>query len=295
MNHLDHYLRTTGDRVNSALDELFVSTGHPETIYRAMSYSVMAGGKRLRPILLLATAESLGAPTKNLTDLACAVELVHTYSLIHDDLPAMDDSDLRRGKPSCHRAFGEAIAILAGDALLTMAFGLVADYGLLTGNYREALEIGGRLSRAAGVEGMIGGQVLDLMGERKRISLPELKQMYRRKTGALIEAAVIIGALTATPSPDQLAALSGYASRLGLAFQIVDDLLDREGTAEQTGKPHHADESRFKSTYPALMGVEPARQEALKLYEQALFCLESLGESGQLLKQLARYLVFRDK
>ena len=295
MNRIDGYLLRGKEKINRALERLFANPGHPEAIYQAMSYSVMAGGKRLRPILTLATAESLGAPVEEVISLACAVELIHTYSLIHDDLPAMDDSDLRRGKPTCHRAFGEAIAILAGDALLTMAFELVAEYGINSGNCREALEIACRLSRAAGVEGMIGGQVLDLLGEGKNISLLELEQMYRRKTGALIEAAVISGALAATSSPDQLAALTGYASRLGLAFQIVDDLLDREGSVEQMGKLPNADEAHLKSTYPGLLGLEPARRQAGKLYEQALSCLEPLGETGTLLRQLAGYLVFRNK
>ena len=295
MNRIDSYLLSRKEKINRTLERLFTKPEHPESIYQAMSYSVMAGGKRLRPILTLATAESLGAPVEEVINLACAVELIHTYSLIHDDLPAMDDSDLRRGKPTCHRAFGEAIAILAGDALLTMAFELVAEYGINSGNCREALEIACRLSRAAGVEGMIGGQVLDLLGEGKNISLLELEQMYRRKTGALIEAAVISGALAATSSPDQLSALTGYASRLGLAFQIVDDLLDREGTVEQMGKLPNADEAHQKSTYPGLLGLEPARRQAGKLYEQALSCLEPLGETGTLLRQLAGYSVFRNK
>lgn len=292
---IDRYLLSRKEMIDNALGELFAEPGHPEIIYQAMRYSVLAGGKRLRPILTLAAAESLGAPAKEVLGLACAVELVHTYSLIHDDLPAMDDSNLRRGKPTCHLVFGEAMAILAGDALLTRAFQLVAEYGINSGNHRRALEVACRLSKAAGEKGMIGGQVLDLLGEGKNTSLPELEQMYRLKTGALIETAVISGALAAGSSPDQLAALTGYASKLGLAFQIVDDLLDREGDPEQIGKPLNTDEAHFKSTYPGLLGLESARRQTEELYKQGLSFLEPLGDIGNRLRQLARYLVFRNR
>ncbi|HHX87010.1 MAG TPA: polyprenyl synthetase family protein [Firmicutes bacterium] len=295
MSRIDSYLLSRKEKINRALKRLFAKPKHPEIIYQAMSYSVMAGGKRLRPILTLATVESLGTPDDEVLSLACAVELIHTYSLIHDDLPAMDDSDLRRGKPTCHRAFGEAIAVLAGDALLTMAFQLVAEYGVNSGNWRGALEICHSLSRAAGVEGMIGGQVLDLLAEGKNISLAELDQIYCRKTGALIEAAVICGAMAANSSLEQIQALTGYASRLGLAFQIVDDLLDREGSVEKMGKLPNSDEVHCKSTYPALLGLDPTRRKAGELYREALSCLAPLGETGALLRQLAGYLVFRDK
>ncbi|NMA91554.1 MAG: polyprenyl synthetase family protein [Firmicutes bacterium] len=293
MNSIKEYLSKRKEIVDRALEKLFIPPGSPEVIYRAMAYSVMAGGKRLRPLLTLATAEGLGTPVEEVLPLACALELIHTYSLIHDDLPAMDNAPLRRGKSTCHRVFGEAIAILAGDALLTMAFELVAEYGLKGENLRKVPAIIARLASAAGVQGMVGGQVLDLLAEGKSITLAELEQMHLRKTGALIEAAVICGALAAGSSPGQLAALGGYASRLGLAFQIVDDLLDREGSAEEMGKLPNTDEAHLKSTYPGLMGLEPAREEAGRLYQRALACLEPLGKSGRLLQQLAGYLVFR--
>ena len=223
--------------VDNYLAGLFASGGTPPTLQEAMRYSVQAGGKRLRPLLAMATAETLGHPGEKLLPVAAALELVHTYSLIHDDLPAMDDSDLRRGKPTCHRVYGEALAILAGDALLTLAFELLAGYGLQENCPERALQIALELARAAGRDGMVGGQVLDLEAEGKAVGLEELETIDRLKTGALLQAAVRCGAIAAGASREQLQALSDYAFRLGLAFQITDDLPDLEEMPPRRARP----------------------------------------------------------
>ena len=281
--------------VDNYLAGLFASGGTPPTLQEAMRYSVQAGGKRLRPLLAMATAETLGHPGEKLLPVAAALELVHTYSLIHDDLPAMDDSDLRRGKPTCHRVYGEALAILAGDALLTLAFELLAGYGLQENCPERALQIALELARAAGRDGMVGGQVLDLEAEGKAVGLEELETIDRLKTGALLQAAVRCGAIAAGASPAVLKALSGYGSCLGLAFQIADDLLDLEGDAAEMGKATGADQARGKATFPALLGKEAARRRADSLYREALEALEMLGQPAELLLELARRLVFRSK
>lgn len=290
---IEQYLERQRERVNRALEKLLPGRGHPEALYAAMNYSLRAGGKRLRPILTLAAAETIGERGEGVLKVACAVECIHTYSLIHDDLPAMDNSDLRRGLPTCHRAFGEAMAILAGDALLTFAFELLSSFGLEQGRERAALQITRELARAAGMEGMIGGQVLDLEGEGASLSLEELELMNRKKTGALLRAAVRCGAYAAGASPLELEALSDYGSALGWAFQIVDDLLDLEGTAAELGKPTGADQARAKATYPALMGVDAARAKVADLYRQALSHLDRLPRPTDTLRQIAQYLATR--
>lgn len=289
--HLDR-LRSL---VNGALAGLLEEGNEPDLLREAMRYSVTAGGKRLRPLLTIAAAETLGLSGEKVMPVALALELIHTYSLIHDDLPAMDDSDLRRGKPTCHRLYGEAVAILAGDALLTLAFDLVASYGLREGRPGEALRISMELSRAAGKEGMVGGQLLDLESEGKIVAPEELEKIDRLKTGALLQAAVSCGAIAAGAAPDRIRALKDYGSRLGLAFQIADDLLDLEGDAAVMGKAAGADRSRGKATFPALLGAAPARRRAAELYREALACLDALAEPAELLRELARQLVFRDR
>lgn len=259
----------------------------------AMRYSVGAGGKRLRPILALATAETLGAGEESVITVACSLELIHTYSLIHDDLPAMDNSDLRRGQPACHIAFGESTAILAGDALLTLAFEQVATWGLKNETATQAVIITRELARAAGIYGMIGGQELDLAAEGMSLTLPEIERIAALKTGALITASVCCGALAACPSAEELAVLKRFAQKAGLAFQIVDDLLDREGNAGEVGKPVRADEGMAKATFPALLGTEIARNQAITLYTEAIKLLEKLERNTQLLSALAHKLVYR--
>lgn len=293
MIDFERYLERERERVNLALERLLPEVKQPAAVYEAMRYSVAAGGKRLRPILTLAAAETLGTDGEQVMEAACAVELIHTYSLIHDDLPAMDDSDLRRGKPTCHRVYGEAVAILTGDALLTLAFELLARYGLAQGRERAALQISAELAAAAGVEGMIGGQVLDLQAEGSTLTLEELERMHSLKTGALLRAAVRTGALAAGAAPARLEALSGYASCLGLAFQIVDDLLDLEGTAAELGKPPGSDRERSKCTHPALLGPAASRLRAEALYLEANTHLDTLDRPAELLRLLAHRLVYR--
>ncbi len=289
------YLESKREAVDRYLLQLLEGDAGPPRLREAMRYSVAAGGKRLRPLLTVAAAETMGLPGERVLAVAAAFELVHTYSLIHDDLPAMDDAALRRGRPSCHRAYSEALAILAGDALLTLAFEQVASYGLREGSFERALQISLELARAAGREGMVGGQVLDLEAEGRPIELAALERIDRCKTGALLEAAVCCGALAAGASPAELDSLKGYSSCLGLAFQITDDLLDREGSTAELGKDAGADGARGKATFPALLGAEAARERSKELYRRALLYLEELGRPAELLEELARQLVFRNR
>lgn len=295
MNEFNFYLEQEQERVNRWLDRLLPAPAQAGRIVEAMRYSVMAGGKRLRPILTLATAQCLDVVADDVIEVACAIEFIHTYSLIHDDLPAMDDSDLRRGKPTSHCVYGEALAILAGDALLTLAFEVLARYGLVEGREKMALQISAELARAAGAVGLIAGQVLDLAAEGSSLSVDALEQMYRLKTGALLETAVRSGALVAGASPTELQALTGYASCLGPAFQIADDLLDRSGTAAEIGKRPGLDQARGKATYPAIMGEVAARRRAEMLYQKAISNLDTLHRPCDLLRRLAHRLVYRTR
>lgn len=295
MIDLGLYLESRRALVNKTLAEVLPADKQPPVIFEAMRYSVEAGGKRLRPLLTIAAAETLGAESRQVVEVACAVELIHTYSLIHDDLPAMDDSDLRRGKPTCHRAYGDAVALLAGDGLLTLAFELLAAYGLKWRSARTALQICAELASAAGAEGMIGGQLLDLAAEGSVLTGDELERIYRLKTGVLLTAAVRCGALAAGAMPFELQALTGFASCLGTAFQITDDLLDREGTADELGKQPGSDQARAKATYPAIYGDQAARKRAEELYREAIASLDALGRPAEVLRELAGLLVFRRK
>lgn len=295
MLDLKLYLECERDRINRALESILLSMEEPSAVLPAMRYSVAAGGKRLRPLLTLAAAKTLGEESEQVLEVACAVEYIHTYSLIHDDLPAMDDSNLRRGKPACHRVFGEAAAILAGDALLTIAFERMALYGLKSGRERAALMISAELAQAAGAAGMIGGQALDLQAERRALTAEELERMHSLKTGAMIKAAVRCGALASEATAAELRALTGYGACLGLAYQIVDDLLDRESSAEELGKPSGADQIRAKATYPALLGDVAARKRAETLYRDSLVYLKSLGRPAEILRGLAERLIFRTR
>lgn len=256
----------------------------------AMRYSALGGGKRLRAILVYAAGQALDADDEALDAPAVAIELVHAYSLIHDDLPCMDDDDLRRGRPTCHRAFDEATALLAGDALQTLAFEVLAD----TGQPRAA-EMVATLARCAGRAGMAGGQALDLDAVGRQLDVEALMAIHHHKTGALIEAALSLGALAApSVQPVHLKALSEYARAIGLAFQIQDDILDVTGSTEVLGKTQGADALRDKPTYPALLGLEEARLRARALLDQALAALAPLGERGETLAALARYMIERD-
>ena len=267
----------------------------PETIHRAVRYSLFAGGKRIRPVLVLAAGEAAGGARAELVPLACAVELIHTYSLIHDDLPAMDNDDLRRGQPTSHKVFGEAIAILAGDALLTRAFHLLAELpaGASNALVRRRLAASAELGLACGTTGLIGGQVMDLESEGKAIDAASLERLHRAKTGALLRASVRGGGILGGASDDDLARLTRYADAIGLAFQVVDDVLDATEDAARLGKTAGKDQAAQKATYVSVHGLERARQLAATLREDALAALQPLGPRGALLAALAREIVDR--
>lgn len=282
----DAFLAQKGERTERALAEYIDAwRGVPDTLFEAARYSLFAGGKRLRPALALGAAEIICGSDDAALPAACAIEMIHTYSLIHDDLPAMDNDDLRRGRPTLHKAYGEAMAILAGDALLTMAFDVLAQ----TDNVRVLQEI----ARAAGAAGMVAGQVLDMQSENRRISLEELQRLHECKTGALIRISAWSGAALAGAREDQLEALSRFGSRLGLAFQIADDILDVTGNAETLGKPIGSDMANQKSTYPALVGLERARELAEEAVASALKSLEGFGPEADSFRNLARFVVER--
>jgi geranylgeranyl diphosphate synthase type II len=264
----------------------------PERLAQAMRYSVEAGGKRLRPVLALLAAEACGADPAEALPAACALELVHTYSLIHDDLPAMDDDDLRRGRPTCHKAFDEATAILAGDGLLTLAFELIARH-IPSAEASRACVLA--LAEGAGPSGMVGGQMADLQAEgRDDATLEALEAIHRRKTGALLRSALRMGAAVAGAPESQTAALDAYGGAIGLAFQIIDDLLDVEGDETKLGKRVQKDSGHGKWTYPALLGVAESRARARRLAEEAVAALEPLGDRAEPLRRLAWDLLDRD-
>ncbi len=282
--------------VEEALEKaLPPETAWPATIHRAVRYSLFAGGKRIRPLLVLAAGEAVGGAPPELMPLACAVEMIHTYSLVHDDLPAMDDDDLRRGKPTSHKVFGEAIAILAGDALLTRAFHLMA---VVPSSWDEArtrrrLRAAAVLGEACGTTGLIGGQVMDLESEGRTIDAGALERLHRAKTGALLSACVRGGAILGGADEADLQHLTGYASAIGLAFQVVDDVLDATEGAECLGKTAGKDAAASKATYVSVHGLVRARELAASLRSEALAALVPLGERGALLADLARLIVDR--
>lgn len=286
------FLNACGRRVDAELDRCIESSGASERLQAAMRYSVLGGGKRVRPALCLAAARAVGGSDERALTAACAVELIHAYSLVHDDLPAMDDDELRRGRPTTHIAFDEATAILAGDALQALAFELLACDHQLAAEPRLALIR--ELARASGHRGMVGGQAIDLESVGKALTLAQLETMHRHKTGALIEASVRMGALaTGISTGPALSALSDYARALGLAFQVQDDLLDVEGDTDTIGKPQGSDAARAKPTYPALLGVEGARAHLATLLETTLASLETFGPEADPLRHMAAFVVAR--
>jgi len=292
---IDAYQTSSQDRVNAALERLFVAPA-PELarLYEAMRYSVMNGGKRVRPLLAYAACEALGAAAEQANGAACAVELIHAYSRVHDDLPAMDDDDLRRGQPTTHKAFDEACAILAGDGLQSLAFSTLLDPQLNTLDAETRLRMVAGLALAAGPAGMVGGQAIDLGSVGIKLDQTALEFMHRHKTGALIEASVELGALASGhASADDLQALNLYARAIGLAFQVQDDILDVESDTATLGKRQGADIARDKPTYPALMGLQGAKDYALELRDQALNALKSFDTTADPLRALARYIVER--
>ena len=280
--------------VDAALDQyLPPETAYPEEIHRAVRYSVFAGGKRLRPLLTITAANVFNVPLEHALPAACAIEMIHTYSLIHDDLPALDNDDYRRGRLANHKVFGEAMAILAGDALLTCAFETLAREAPKYLPLETVVALQQEISRAAGTAGMIGGQVVDIISEGKPVDAETLEYIHRHKTGALITCCIRCGAKMGQASAQQLALLSTYGEKIGFAFQIVDDILDITGEEEVLGKKTGSDAAKQKATYPALYGLEAAHKEAEKLLAEADACLEPFGEAAESLKSLAQMLVNR--
>ena len=288
-------LKDYRERVDSALLRwLPDDQTPPEQLHAAMRYAALGGGKRVRPVLVYATAAALGVEPSRLDGPACAVEMIHAYSLVHDDLPAMDDDELRRGRPTCHIAFDEATAILAGDGLLTLAFEiLVADEAMQV-SPEQRLRMVRELAEASGNRGMVGGQAIDIAAEGTQLTLEQLQQMHAHKTGALIRAAVRLGALACDNlHPEQAKSLDAYAEAIGLAFQIRDDILDVEADTETLGKPQGSDEARNKPTYTSLLGLDGAKQKAQALHQHALESLSGLNEAADPLRWISAYIVGR--
>ncbi len=288
------YLKERAAAVDEALERLLPpETTPPETIHKAMRYSVFAGGKRLRPVLVIAGAEAVGGSMDRVMPAACAMECIHTYSLVHDDLPAMDNDDFRRGMPTNHKVFGEAMAILAGDGLLTLAFGLLAEAFADAGDPVALRQLLADLAEAAGTRGMVGGQVADIEAEGRPATPESLDFIHVHKTAALIRVSLRMGALISGGSAGQVQALSDAGGRLGLAFQIVDDLLDVEGTTEQLGKTAGKDQAQQKATYPAVHGLPASRERARVLIDEADQALAPLGAPAAPIRALGRFILER--
>ena len=290
---LQEYLRAASHKIDETLDALLPkASARPATIHKAMRYSIFAGGKRLRPVLTLAAAEVCGGRSEDALFSACAVECIHTYSLIHDDLPCMDDDDLRRGRPTSHKVFGEGIAVLAGDALLTVAFELLAQ-APTTARYGTAALVR-ELATASGSRWLIAGQVLDLEGEGKPVSKAALRFIHESKTAALLTCAIRLGAMSANATPSKLEALSRFGHALGLAFQVIDDILDVTQTTEKLGKTAGKDAAVTKATYPALFGLKRSREIAAELTQEALTSLAPFGKKAALLRNLTESMLVRE-
>ena len=293
---LKTFLAESQQRTERALQQRLPSDAlMPQRLHQAMRYSVLNGGKRMRPMLTYATGKMLGVSMDSLDAIACAVECIHVYSLIHDDLPAMDDDDLRRGKPTCHVAYDEATAILAGDALQAFAFELLANDDSITASVQNRMQMVTLLAKASGSLGMVGGQAIDLGAVGKPLTLPELENMHIHKTGALIRASVVLATL-ASDSMDMTTTtkLDHYAKCIGLAFQVKDDILDEESDTATLGKTQGKDKDHNKPTYPALLGLKGAKEKAQQLHESALESLSSFGEEASLLRALSLYIIQRD-
>lgn len=293
---LKSYLKERCKIVDDALDRFLPPAEDlPASLHKSMRYSVFAGGKRIRPILMLAACEAVGGDISQAMPAACAMEMIHTYSLIHDDLPAMDDDDFRRGNPTNHKVFGEAVAILAGDALLTEAFILLSNTAAASSVPPAALvQVIREISSCAGSRGMVGGQVVDMESEGNAdIDLATVQYIHTHKTGALIKASVKAGALLGGADSKEAELITRYGEAIGLAFQIADDILDIEGTTEEIGKDAGSDQARGKATYPAVMGVPEAKKRASELVDIALDALSSFGEKADPLREIATYIVKR--
>ena len=291
---MKEYMQRKIELINRELDGIYAeNTALNTTLAKSMNYSLMAGGKRLRPILVMAAADAVGADGEKFLHLATSIEMIHTYSLIHDDLPAMDNDDYRRGKLTNHKVFGDGIAVLAGDALLTMAFEVIADSPNV--DTEKKLKVIKEMSHAAGAEGMVGGQVIDLESEGKKINMDTLRKMHSAKTGALFCAAIRSGAILGGATDKQLADLTQYARQFGLAFQITDDILDVTGDEASIGKPVGSDEKNHKSTYVTLGSLESARELAQKAVDEEKKALADFGKEADFLRELVDYLISRKK
>jgi geranylgeranyl diphosphate synthase type II len=290
---LAEYLSKRSRLVDRALDRFLPrATAKPVTIHKAMRYSLFAGGKRMRPVLTLAAAEACGGKVEAALPAACAVECIHTYSLIHDDLPCMDNDDLRRGRPTNHKVFGEGVAVLAGDALLTIAFEILAS-AAPTPRYSVAAQVR-ELATASGSQWLIGGQVADLEGEGRNLTGSELRYIHRCKTAALLTASIRLGVMSANATPARLKAMTDFGQSLGLAFQVIDDILDVTQTTEKLGKTAGKDVKAIKATYPAIHGLEKSREEARKLTAAAHAALKGFGRDGERLREIAEFLLERE-
>jgi geranylgeranyl diphosphate synthase type II len=294
---IQRYLKEKKQIVDSALAEYFPNEGDcPASLYQAAHYSLFAGGKRIRPILSLAAFEAAGGKGDTILPFACALEMIHTYSLIHDDLPSMDNDDLRRGKPTCHKVFGEGIALLAGDALLTEAFRLMAlRPGSMDPSFDEvrALDLIGEVSHAAGFSGMVGGQVVDVESEGRSVDFSTVQYIHTHKTGAMILVSVRVGAKLGGAGGRILEAFTRYGEGVGLAFQIADDILNVEGDAKLLGKSIGSDLSKKKATYPSAVGLEESKRKAKELVESAVNSLHPFGPEADPLREIARFIVAR--
>jgi len=294
---LEQTLATFQAQVDRALERSLPSADtDPARLHTAMRYAVLGTGKRIRPVLVYATGQAFDTPLERLDPSAVAVELIHAYSLIHDDLPAMDDDDLRRGRPTCHKQFDEATAILAGDALQALAFSVIAESQELAVEPQRRIEMLRELAHASGSLGMAGGQAMDLAAVGSQLSLPDLEKMHLHKTGALIRASVRLGYLAANGGDETIAArLDRYARCVGLAFQVHDDILDVEGETAVIGKPQGSDSGHNKPTYPNILGMAEAKRTAQSLSDEAIASLDNLGAAADTLRRLAEYIVRRDR
>ena len=293
MPDLKAYLKSQQVLVDDALNQFLPRvTVRPKTVHQGMRYSVFAGGKRLRPILTLAAAEACGGEVDHALPPACSVEIMHTYSLVHDDLPSMDDDDLRRGRPTSHKVYGEGMAVLIGDALVTEAFTVLA-HTPPTKRY-PLKDILLEFSECGGSKKLIGGQVLDLEGEGKDLTKAQLVRIHENKTAALLTTSLRLGGMTANATPRQLEALTDFGYNLGLAFQVIDDILDVTQSTEKLGKTAGKDEAVNKATYPSILGLEKSKKEAARLTKKALDALTVFGKKGQRLEDIAHYLLDRE-
>lgn len=293
---LNSYLSSKRKQIDNALGVIIENNSKDSKIKSAMEYSLMSSGKRLRPILCIAAAETVGSHLDDTMRAACAIEMIHTYSLIHDDLPAMDNDNLRRGQPTCHIQFDEATAILAGDALLTLAFEILSSVESADNDHAfNRLRAIHTIAMAAGCKGMIEGQMQDIAAEGNVLGLEDLKKMHRLKTGALIEASVITGTISVNGNRDQIEKLKNYARNIGLAFQITDDILNVEGDPDIMGKDVGTDQARGKSTYPSILGMEKSKIFVKKLVNDALKVLDYFDNKADPLRAIAHYIVVRNK